>query len=214
MPKRTLIALAILPLACASDPASTSLVITGGSTQATTTTSSQATLTTLIVSGPTTPPTTPGTSSGFAVPFQISMADASIEIVHTVNDGWVTFQRGPAENLLFTTAGPTDPESWGRFLSEKEGLTITESVGEVGGVEARMFDLELVGEPITIANYNPTPEELTGWVISSDNDQRIYVLEVEDVTIAIVAEAPDAVFGPWLEIVENSLASLSWSSGG
>jgi hypothetical protein len=140
------------------------------------------------------------------------MTDGSIEIVHTVNDGWVTFQRGPAENLLFTTAGPTDPESWGRFLAEKEGLTITESVGEVGGVEAKVFDLELVGEPVTIATHNPTPEELTGWVISADNDQRIYVLGVEGVTIAIVAEAPDALFGAWLQIVEQSLASLTWGT--
>lgn len=128
------------------------------------------------------------------------------------NQGWVTFQRGPAGNLLFTTAGPTNPESWGRFLSEKEGLTITESVGEVGGVEAGVFDPELIGEPVTIANYNPTPEELTGWVISAENDQRIYVLEVDGVTIAIVAEAPDALFGEWRQIVDESLASLTWGS--
>jgi hypothetical protein len=211
MLKPTLIALAILPLACTSDPGPTTNTTTAGSTQ-TTPTSSQVTLTTLIVSGPTTPPTAPGTSAEFAVPFQISMTDESVEITHTVNDGWVTFQRGPTETLLFTTAGPTDPDAWGRFLSNKEGLTITESASEVGGVEARVFDLELVGEPVTIANYNPTPEELTGWVISADNDQRIYVLEVEEVTIAIVAEAPDALFGDWVHIVEESLASLTWES--
>jgi hypothetical protein len=140
------------------------------------------------------------------------MADESVEIVHTVDDGWVTFQREPAENLLFTTAGPTDVEAWGRFLSAREGLTITPSVSEVGGVETQVYDLELVGEPVTIANYNPTPEELTGWVISADNDQRIYVLEVAEETIAIVVEAPDASFEAWLQIVEQSLASLTWGS--
>jgi hypothetical protein len=211
MLKRTLIALAMVPLACTSDPGPTSETTASGSIQ-TTSTTSQETLTTLIVSGPTTPPTAPGTSAEFAVPFQITMADDSVEIVHTVNDGWITFRRSAAENLLFTTAGPIDPESWGRFLSDKEGLTVSESMLEVGGIEARVFDLELVGEPVTIANYNPTPEELTGWVISADNDQRIYVLEVEKVTIAILAEAPDAVFGEWLEVVEDSLASLTWAT--
>ena len=49
-------------------------------------------------------------------------------------------------------------------------------------------------------------------MISADQDQRIYVLEVEGVTIAIVAEAPDALFEEWLQVVEQSLASLTWTS--
>jgi hypothetical protein len=141
-------------------------------------------------------------------------ADPDILNGYTVSTGWVDFIKGSDQYILFTTAGRDSTSEWIEYLTTDSRLVATEpQETEVGGEPAAVLDIRLSGEPFTLFGYAPQPLENASWEVVPGGTDR-YLIDFDDVTVAIFAEAPEADFEDWIATVEATLATLEWNPAG
>jgi hypothetical protein len=120
--------------------------------------------------------------------------------------------------LIFTAFG-SDQASWANLLSTNPHLD-TVGVGNalVGGIEATVYDVRVLpGATNTGCTSNATCVLLTtdpvtsiGHAVREGLPNRIWLVDSNGVTVAIIAEAPEEDFEVWVGEVEAVLGTLVW----
>lgn len=132
-----------------------------------------------------------------------------------ISDGWIDYRSGTGEYVLFTTAGRDSIDAWVEYLTNNSRLVATEPrPTEIGGQPATTVDVRNAGEPTDLLSYSPAPGENATWGIPGGGVDRIHLVEVEGVTIAILIEAPEEDFDEFAAGVDAALATLEWNPEG
>jgi hypothetical protein len=184
-------------------------------TTAETTTTTQSTTATAAETTTTAQETTTTTEAGlleaanFAVPFRMRRGDVPLSKGPNT-EVFVAFAGGNEKYLVFTTYGPQSTQEWLDLLAgldvETSGPFEVEVGGRAGtGVDARADSfVGLLSFPASLALG-------VGWGLSGGYTTRFYLVDVDDQTVAILAEAEHGEFERWVESIEGVLETLEWN---
>ena len=161
--------------------------------------------------------TTPGLITGpsFAVPYEMSSTEIRLMKEMTISDGWINYRAGPGQFVLFTTAGPETVDAWLEKLTNHDQLIATEPAQtEIGGQTATTIDVRNAGDSTSLFIYAPAPGEFAGWEVAEGAADRIHLMEVDGVTIAIIIEASEQDFEEFAAEIDAALSTLEWNPEG
>jgi hypothetical protein len=185
--------------------ASSTTVIDSPTTTAEPTTSTTAAVTTTTMAGLVAAP-------AFAVPYEFIATEVRLAKNSGIADGWIDYRSGTNQFVLFTIGGPGSVEAWLEFLTTDERMITTEpQPSEIGGQPATTVDVRLAGPSFTMFTYAPAPGENASWGIVEGSANRIHLVGFEDVTVAILIEAPEDEFEEFASAVDASLTTLEWN---
>ncbi len=210
------LAAAVLPGCAGADStettSATTLAVTATTAAATTTTAAAATTAAVV-----TTTTTPGllTAPAFVVPFEMTATGVFLVKSTAINTGWIDYRAGSGQYVVFTVGGPESVDAWVEYLTTDDLMIATEpQITDIGGQTATTIDVRLSGDPFDLFTYAPAPGDLAVWGIEPGAADRIHLVEVDGVTIAIIIEAPEAAFEEFAAAVDASLATLEWNPAG
>lgn len=148
----------------------------------------------------------------FAVPYQFIASEVRLAKSSEIADGWIDYRSGTNQFVLFTVGGPGSVEAWLEFLTTDERMIATEpQPSDIGGRPATTVDVRLTGPSFTMFTYAPAPGENAGWGISDGSANRIHLVAFDDVTVAILIEAPEDEFEEFASAVDASLITMEWN---
>ncbi len=151
----------------------------------------------------------------FAVPYQFIATEVRLAKNSGIADGWIDYRSGTNQFVLFTVGGPGSVEAWLEFLTTDERMIATEpQQSNIGGQPATTVDVRLAGPSFTMFGYAPAPGENASWGILDGSVNRIHLVEFEDVTVAILIEAPQDQFEEFASAIDASLTTLEWNPAG
>jgi hypothetical protein len=151
-----------------------------------------------------------------------------------MEDWGIELSTAPPRILLVTSEGPgpaTSPSQssidlWVEHFNSDEFVEASEvEEGMVGGLPARVFDLRLLpsddpGRPsacprpcFLVLNRSIGAEGAGGfaWFLIEGSPNRAWLVDVNDVTVAFLAESVEDDFEAWVAEVEAALAGLVWT---
>ena len=132
-----------------------------------------------------------------------------------INNGWIDYRSGTGKYVLFTTAGRDSVDAWVEYLTNNSRLIATEpQTTEIGGQPATTIDVRNADESVDLFIYAPAPGVGATWGIPEGGVDRIHLVEVDGVTIAILIEAPEEDFDEFATAVDAALATLEWNPEG
>lgn len=216
------LALLLLVSACspeASDQTTTTTPPT--TTEATTSTTAPPTTTTVPATTTTTVPE-PIEATEFRAPFTLERGEGW-RVGYRFGDWLVEVTKPTGELLVFTTVGAADIDAWVELLTADAALVASEpEAAEVGSLQALTLEVRLADDwtarpagcldPCRLVfDHRPSPDEAYGWALFQDHPNRVWLVDVGGVPVAIFAEATEARFEAWVVEVEEALAGLAWT---
>jgi hypothetical protein len=124
--------------------------------------------------------------------------------------------------LIITTLGPGDTEAWIEFVSSNPSADPIEPTDiSLGGRPGVAFDVEVSedAEPSDACQGEPCVRLLSlpaaanvgeFWGVPDGYRDRIWLIETENETVALLTEASLGSFDDWWQEIEPALAAWEW----
>ena len=121
--------------------------------------------------------------------------------------------------IVFSDSGPDTVEGWIEQLTTTAQLVVTEpEPAEIGGAEGLTVDVSTSSDAPMVSGGAPCAnpcwaliqDAQASWIAEEGRPNRVWVVDVDGETIAIVTDAPEGAFESWTATVEDVLGTLEW----